>query len=47
MHTLNGTAVTARALIAVLENFQEADGSIVVPEVLTEFGAPARLGAAQ
>ena len=31
MHTLNGTAVTARALIAVLENFQEADGSIVVP----------------
>ncbi|HUZ80601.1 MAG TPA: serine--tRNA ligase, partial [Gaiellaceae bacterium] len=26
VHTLNGTAVTARALIAVLENFQEADG---------------------
>ena len=45
MHTLNGTAVTARAMIAVLENFQEADGSIVVPEPLTEFGAPARLGA--
>ena len=46
VHTLNGTAVTARALIAVLENFQEADGSIVVPAVLTEFGAPPRLGAA-
>jgi seryl-tRNA synthetase len=45
VHTLNGTAVTARALIAVLENFQESDGSIVVPEPLTEFGAPARLGA--
>ena len=45
VHTLNGTAVTARAMIAVLENFQEADGSIVVPEPLTEFGAPARLGA--
>jgi seryl-tRNA synthetase len=44
VHTLNGTAVTARAMIAVLENFQEADGSIVVPQVLTEFGAPARLG---
>ena len=45
VHTLNGTAVTARAMIAVLENFQEADGSIVVPGALTEFGAPARLGA--
>jgi seryl-tRNA synthetase len=45
VHTLNGTAVTARALIAVLENFQDADGSIAVPEALTEFGAPARLGA--
>ena len=44
-HTLNGTAVTARALIAVLENFQDADGSIAVPEPLVEFGAPARLGA--
>ena len=40
VHTLNGTAVTARAMIAVLENFQEADGSVVVPEPLTEFGAP-------
>ena len=45
VHTLNGTAVTARAMIAVLENFQDADGSIAVPEPLTEFGAPARLGA--
>ncbi|HEY5294453.1 MAG TPA: serine--tRNA ligase [Gaiellaceae bacterium] len=45
VHTLNGTAVTARAMIAVLENFQDADGSIKVPEALTEFGAPARLGA--
>jgi seryl-tRNA synthetase len=45
VHTLNGTAVTARALIAVLENFQDADGSIAVPDALTEFGAPSRLGA--
>jgi seryl-tRNA synthetase len=44
VHTLNGTAVTARALIAVLENFQDEDGSIVVPQALVEFGAPARLG---
>jgi seryl-tRNA synthetase len=35
VHTLNGTAVAiSRALIAVLENYQQADGSIVVPEPL-------------
>ncbi|MDP9286109.1 MAG: serine--tRNA ligase [Actinomycetota bacterium] len=45
VHTLNGTAVTARAMIAILENFQHADGSISVPQPLTEFGAPSRLGA--
>ena len=44
VHTLNGTAVTARAMIAILENFQDADGSIAVPEPLVAFGAPARLG---
>jgi seryl-tRNA synthetase len=34
-HTLNGTAVAiSRALIAILENYQQADGSILVPEVL-------------
>jgi seryl-tRNA synthetase len=44
VHTLNGTAVTARAMIAILENFQDEDGSITVPEPLAEFGAPRRLG---
>ncbi|MBD0328926.1 MAG: serine--tRNA ligase [Thermoleophilia bacterium] len=44
VHTLNGTAVTARALLAVLENFQDDDGSVALPAVLVEFGAPARLG---
>jgi seryl-tRNA synthetase len=44
VHTLNGTAVTARSLIAIMENFQDEDGSIAVPEVLIEFGAPAKLG---
>jgi seryl-tRNA synthetase len=44
VHTLNGTAVTARAMIAILENFQDVDGSIAVPAPLVEFGAPARLG---
>ncbi len=35
VHTLNGTAVAiSRALIAVLENYQQADGSVLVPEVL-------------
>jgi seryl-tRNA synthetase len=45
VHTLNGTAVTARSMIAILENFQEAGGSVAVPAVLTDFGAPSRLGA--
>jgi seryl-tRNA synthetase len=43
VHTLNGTAVTARAMIAILENFQDEDGSIAVPPALVELGAPARL----
>jgi seryl-tRNA synthetase len=34
-HTLNGTAVAVtRAIVAILENGQQADGSIVIPEVL-------------
>jgi seryl-tRNA synthetase len=35
LHTLNGTAIAiSRCLIAILENYQQADGSILVPEVL-------------
>lgn len=35
VHTLNGTAIAiTRALIAILENNQRADGSVVIPEVL-------------
>jgi seryl-tRNA synthetase len=35
VHTLNGTAIaTSRAIVAILENFQEADGSIRIPEPL-------------
>jgi seryl-tRNA synthetase len=45
VHTLNGTAVTARAMLAVMENFQEQDGSITIPDSLHEFGAPRKLGA--
>lgn len=37
-HLLNGTAIAvSRALIAVLENYQQADGSIVIPEVLRKY----------
>jgi len=35
VHTLNGTAVAvSRALVALLENYQQPDGSVVVPEAL-------------
>jgi seryl-tRNA synthetase len=38
VHTLNGTAIScARAIIAILENHQQADGSVVVPEVLRKW----------
>ena len=45
VHTLNGTAVTARAMLAILENFQDEGGSVAVPDALTEFGSPARITA--
>ncbi len=38
VHTLNGTAVAVtRAMIAVLENHQQADGSVVIPKVLRKW----------
>jgi seryl-tRNA synthetase len=40
VHTLNGTAVTARLLLAIIENFQTEEGKYEVPEVLEQFGAP-------
>jgi seryl-tRNA synthetase len=43
VHTLNGTAVTARALLAVVENFQDEGGRVAVPDALVEFGAPKHL----
>ena len=36
-HTLNGTAVSSRPLIAILENFQNSNGSVDIPEVLQPF----------
>jgi seryl-tRNA synthetase len=43
VHTLNGTAVTARAMMAILENYQDEAGEVAVPEVLLPYGAPARV----
>jgi seryl-tRNA synthetase len=38
LHTLNGSGVAVgRALVAVLENYQQADGSVVVPDVLKPY----------
>jgi seryl-tRNA synthetase len=38
LHTLNSTAIaTGRTIVALLENFQQEDGSIVVPKVLRRY----------
>jgi seryl-tRNA synthetase len=38
LHTLNGTAIAiSRALIALLENYQQEDGSVLLPEVLVPY----------
>jgi seryl-tRNA synthetase len=44
LHTLNGTAVTDRWVLAILENFQDEGGRVAVPAPLVEFGAPPTLG---
>ncbi|MEQ4575206.1 MAG: serine--tRNA ligase [Gammaproteobacteria bacterium] len=46
VHTLNGSGVAVgRAMIAVMENYQNADGSIDVPEVLRPYmGGTGRIG---
>lgn len=44
VHTLNGTGATARAMLAIMENFQDANGTVTVPEVLRSHGAPATVG---
>ena len=42
MHTLNGSALAVgRTLVAVLENYQNADGSVAVPEALRTYMAGA------
>ena len=46
VHTLNGSGLAVgRTLVAILENYQEADGSVTVPEVLRPYmGGVERIG---
>lgn len=41
VHTVNGTAIaTSRALIAILESYQQKDGSVKIPAVLQPYVQP-------
>ncbi len=45
VHTLNGTAVaTSRAIVAIMENFQQEDGSILIPPALVPYTGFDRIG---
>jgi seryl-tRNA synthetase len=48
LHTLNGSGLAVgRTLVAILENFQEADGSVVIPEALRSYmGGLSKIAAA-
>ncbi|MEM2117517.1 MAG: serine--tRNA ligase [Candidatus Bathyarchaeia archaeon] len=37
VHTLNSTALASRTMVAILENYQQKDGSVVIPEVLRKY----------
>jgi len=37
VHTLNGTAFSQRPILAILENYQQKDGSVKIPEVLQKY----------
>jgi seryl-tRNA synthetase len=45
VHTLNGTAVSnARAIVSILENHQQADGSVTIPKALVPYMGTDRIG---
>ena len=45
VHTLNGSGLgVPRVIIAILENYQQPDGSVVVPEVLRPYTGFDRIG---
>jgi seryl-tRNA synthetase len=38
VHTINNTAIaTSRTMLAILEQYQQADGSVLIPKVLTDY----------
>lgn len=37
VHTLNGTVASDRPMLAIIENFQQADGSVIVPQILQRY----------
>ena len=46
VHTLNGTAIAVgRTVVALMENRQERDGSVELPNILHSYGSPARIDA--
>ena len=48
LHTLNGTAIAiSRALVAILELYQQKDGSVIVPEVLRPFVGKEKIARSQ
>ena len=44
VHTISATAATDRLIIAIMENYQQKDGSIEIPEVLRPFTGFDRIG---
>jgi seryl-tRNA synthetase len=44
VHTINNTGSSDRPLIAILENYQQADGSVVIPEVLRPIFGKEKIG---
>jgi seryl-tRNA synthetase len=44
VHTLNGTAVTTRLILAILENYQQQDGSVTMPPALVPYLGFDRIG---
>ncbi len=44
VHTVNGTAFSGRPLIAILENYQQKDGSVLIPKVLQKYVGKKKIG---
>ena len=45
LHTINGTAIAVgRMLIAIIENYQQEDGSIKIPKVLQKYTGFKKIG---